>query len=478
MKERSKKKVLLLLAAAGFMLAALSGAAEHVEWLSGLCGSVSNGCRDAAEISFIRLPLWVWGLAFYAALAVSIHWFPKLFSWLLAVGIGCEATWVAIAIFKKIICIFCLGNLLIFIFLLPFAFQKNLFWRSLALSALSLVFSMGALIHQEQGPFWGPADRGGSEIIARYAGESLTRDEVEGPLATQIYEIEMQIYRLKKQQAENVIHLKLLQKEAEAGGIPLNQFINRVVKPTEVEVSDAEVDQYLQKNKDRLRNWSGSPEDLKKQIRVFLQRQKTLQLVGDYAKKLYGKYDVALYLKEPQYPLIQINVEGDPFMGPSNAGLTIVEFSDYQCPSCRKAHEVVRQVRDAYKDRVKFIFKDYPLKRNKGSDKAAEAARCAGDQGHFWEYQDLLFVSQDSLTPKLFNQYADKLGLNKDAFQKCLQKEKYKSAVQLDLAEGKRFGIDKIPSFVVGGKLTSGIPRKDDFTKYIDRELKKKQDEW
>jgi protein-disulfide isomerase len=237
------------------------------------------------------------------------------------------------------------------------------------------------------------------------------------------------------------------------------------------------VEQYLQKNKDRLRNWSGSPEDLKKQIRVFLQRQKTLQLVGDYARKLYGKYDVAFYLKEPEYPLVRINVEGDPFVGPSNAGLTIVEFSDYQCPSCRKAHEVVRQVRDAYKDRVKYVFKDYPLKRNKGSDKAAEAARCAGDQGHFWEYQDLLFASEDSLTPDLFNQYAEKLGLDTDAFQKCLQEENYKSAVQLDLAEAKRVGIDKIPSFVVGGKLTSGIPRKDDFTKYIDRQLGRTQGE-
>jgi protein-disulfide isomerase len=475
MNERSKKKVLLLLAAAGFILAALSGAAEHVEWISALCGSFSDGCKKAAGFSFIYLPVWVWGLAFYAALALSIHWFPRLFGWLLAVGIGCEATWVAIAIGKKIICVFCLGNLVVIILLLPFAFQKSFFWRSLALSALSFVLSMGAMIYQEQGLFRGPDAQDRSQIIAHFAGESITRDEVEGPLATRIYELEMQIYRLKQQQAENVIHQKLLQKEAEASGIPLTQVINQVANPAQVEVSDAEVNQYLQKNQDRLKNWAGPEEDLRKQVRALVQRQKIQQLVGDYAKSLYGKYDVALHIREPEYPLIQINVEGDPFLGPSNAGLTIVQFSDYQCPSCRKAHEVVRQVREAYKDRVKYVFKDYPLKRHRGSDKAAEAARCAGDQGRFWEYQDLLFASEDSMTPELLEQYAEKLGLKRDAFQECLQEEKYKNAVQKDLAEGKRVGIDKIPSFVIGGKMVSGIPAKDDFRKYLDRELRKAQ---
>ncbi len=153
------------------------------------------------------------------------------------------------------------------------------------------------------------------------------------------------------------------------------------------------------------------------QIRAYLQQQKIQQRVLEYAKSLNPKYGVVINLKEPPSPTIQVAIgKDDPVLGPENAPLTIVEFSDYQCPACRKNHEVVRELRGLYKERIRWIFKDFPMPGHKWAKGAALAARCAAEQGKFWQYQDMLFASQDELSPDRLTQFAKELGLPLEPF--------------------------------------------------------------
>jgi len=159
-------------------------------------------------------------------------------------------------------------------------------------------------------------------------------------------------------------------------------------------------------------------------------------------------------------------------LGPSDAPVTIVEFSDYECPACRSTHEVVKQVRAAYGDRVQWIFKDYPLRRHKDAFKAAEASHCAQEQGEFWQYQESLFVTPD-LSPDNMVSEAVKLGMSPEKFSECLQDSKYKALVEKNVRDAEQAGIDRTPTFIVNGILLFGGLSLDNFKSMIDRELKR-----
>jgi protein-disulfide isomerase len=210
------------------------------------------------------------------------------------------------------------------------------------------------------------------------------------------------------------------------------------------------------------------------QIRAFLQQQKTQQGVLEYAKSLGPSYDLAVFLKEPQSPAIQISIQkDDPVYGPENAPLTIVEFSDYQCPACRRNHEVVQELKQLYKDRIKWVFKDFPMPGHKWARGAALAAHCAAEQGKFWQYQDLLFGSQEELSPDRLTHLARELGLQIEPFGQCISAGKFQAHIEKDIAEGKKFGMNTTPTLVINNRLVSGAPPPDRFKEIINEELQR-----
>jgi predicted DsbA family dithiol-disulfide isomerase len=475
MNEKPKRKLVLVLSVLGMTFAAFAALADHVSWLQAFCSGLSSACEETANFSLFRMPLWAWGMAFYAVLALSIYLVPSLFYSLTAIGIGFEASLVWVAFSMKAICIFCLGNLLVIILLIPFLFQKKLIWKILALSSLSFVLSMFLVPNQNRFLASGAPPASQPEIIAQVDGETINREDLETPLATKIYQLEMHAHKLKRRQIEKVINEKVLQREAGARGITVEQLIAQEAPSQGIEVSEAEVNLLFRKNLRRLRASRESPEQLRNRIRAMLRQRNAQQRIDDYAKSLYPKYHVTIFLEEPEYPYFRVRLEGSFSLGPPDAPVTIIEFSDYQCPACRKSHEVVGKVREIYRDRVKWVFKDYPLKSHQGAAKAAEAARCAGEQGHFWEYQDILFTSQEEPTSERLREYAARLGLNGDAFQECLDTSRYKGHVEQDVAEAKRIGIDKVPTFIIGRKLAMGAPALEQFREMIDEELRREQ---
>jgi protein-disulfide isomerase len=168
-----------------------------------------------------------------------------------------------------------------------------------------------------------------------------------------------------------------------------------------------------------------------------------------------------------------IDLEGDPVLGPADAPVTIVEFADIQCPYCvRHFEQTMPQLMERYGDQVRFVFKNYPLNSiHPDADAAAQAAECAHEQGMFWEYHDLLFGGTLGLGPSAYTSYAEQLGLDVAALSTCLAEGRYADAVKQDLALGQQYGVSSTPTFFINGIALVGAYPFDTFASIIDYEL-------
>lgn len=204
---------------------------------------------------------------------------------------------------------------------------------------------------------------------------------------------------------------------------------------------------------------------------------------------LYANWDkasVAPQVKQdPQgNTVVDVSVDDDPVMGNKNAKVTIVEFSDYQCPFCRSFwQDSLPQIKKEYIDtgKVKLVYRDYPLSFHAMAQKSAEAAECADDQGRYWEMHDKMFTEQSKLgqgtvqyTLNDLKKWATQLGLNSPQFNQCLDSDKYKAEVEKDFADGSAAGVTGTPSFFINGRFMVGAQPFAGFKAIIDEELKKK----
>ncbi|MFQ6136552.1 MAG: DsbA family protein [Candidatus Hydrothermarchaeales archaeon] len=165
-------------------------------------------------------------------------------------------------------------------------------------------------------------------------------------------------------------------------------------------------------------------------------------------------------------------VDDDPSKGPEDAPVIIVEFSDFQCPFCAKASLVVEEIVDTYRDKVRLVYRDFPLSSiHPNAQKAAEAAECANDQGKFWEYHDTIFANQGRLGVNSLKQYAKDLDLDTDQFDQCLDSGRYEAEVKKDLQDGIKLGVTSTPTFFINGKKIVGAQPFSTFEQVIEREL-------
>lgn len=166
-------------------------------------------------------------------------------------------------------------------------------------------------------------------------------------------------------------------------------------------------------------------------------------------------------------------VEGDYIRGRKDAPITIVEFSDFQCPFCSRFHETLSQVMAEYPNDVNWVFRHFPLdKIHPYARQASEATECAGEQGKFWEYNDGLFANQKSINPQYLNILANNIGLDAGQFQACLDEGKYSDKVENDFQIGKKNGITGTPGWFINGKLEKGALPYEQLKAMIDNMLK------
>jgi protein-disulfide isomerase len=172
-------------------------------------------------------------------------------------------------------------------------------------------------------------------------------------------------------------------------------------------------------------------------------------------------------------PRREVEVDAsDPSLGRASAPVTLIEFSDFQCPFCQRVAPTLKKIRDTYGDKVRIVWKDFPLTQiHPQAFKAGEAAHCAGDQGKYWEYHDRLFANQQQLQPEDLKKHAAEIGLDAPAFSTCLDSSKYGERVRNGVAEGTRLGVNSTPTIYVNGRVLSGAQPYETFVSVIDEEL-------
>ena len=162
-------------------------------------------------------------------------------------------------------------------------------------------------------------------------------------------------------------------------------------------------------------------------------------------------------------------------MGKADAKVTIVEFSDFQCPFCSRGAEIMGQLKKKYGDKIKVVFKHFPLPFHTMAPLASEAALCAEEQkkGNFWKLHDLMFADQQNLLQGGLVEKAKKIGINEAEFSKCLNSRKFKKVVDADMALGQKVGVKSTPTFFVNGKMVNGAQPVEVFSEIIDEDLAK-----
>jgi len=307
---------------------------------------------------------------------------------------------------------------------------------------------------------------GSNDPVATVAGQPVTEQElVEALGPQQLMQMRTQEYETKSKALENVIRLKLVQVEANKHGISAEKLVEQEIDSKVTEPTDGEVEAYFWGQ-----NRAGARfDDVKEQYRTALKRLNQQKARQVYADSLREKSDVAILLRPPSVDVAYdpARVKGDP-----KAPITIVEFSDFQCPFCKKTESTLNEVLTKYKGQVKLAYMDFPLREiHQHAQKAAEAARCAGEQGKFWEYHDALYEDQSKMDGTELLTHARKLNLNEKSFQSCLESGRFKSKVDADTELGNKVGVAGTPGFFVNGVFLSGAQPAAEFEKIIDNQL-------
>jgi protein-disulfide isomerase len=303
-------------------------------------------------------------------------------------------------------------------------------------------------------------------VVASINGEDVTEREVDNSIVWQILPLKQQIFFLRKTALENLITRKVLEEAAKQKGISVDE-LKRQLTSGKVDVTPAQVDQLLAENAAAFA--AMSVDEAKERIRLDLETQARMKRYRDAVAELRKQVKIDLRLAEPRLPPVA-HIATAPALGPPDAAVIVVEFSDFQCPFCRASQVTLKQILREYKDRVRLVFKHLPLDIHAEAFASAQAAYCAGEQMSFWKYQDALF-SSDDLSVETLTRIASDVGLNVSKFRDCLNSEGSRNHILQDTRDARQFGITSTPTFLVNGKLVSGAVRFEEFKAIIEAEL-------
>lgn len=302
--------------------------------------------------------------------------------------------------------------------------------------------------------------------VATVNGSIVSEADLAPLMAGQIQQLRQQEYDLKSKALDQLITKRLLEMEAARQGISVGQLTDREVKSNVAEPTDSEVEAYYLAQRDRLQR---PLSEIQSQLRQALQQARLQQSLQQYIARLREQARVAVLLEPPR---VHVSDDSKRVRGRSDAPITIVEFSDFHCPFCKRVQPSLNELLTRYDGKVRLVFRDMPLGNlHPQARAAAEAANCAGDQGKFWEYHDLLFAQAPKASDDDLKGFATTVGLDMEKFNGCMFQNTHHDAVQRDIDEATKLGITGTPAFFINGRFLNGAQPIEKFVQIIDEEL-------
>lgn len=285
-------------------------------------------------------------------------------------------------------------------------------------------------------------------VVATVADQSLKADSILERLKPIIYKMRLEAYELTRQRADRLIDDMLLLDEARRRQVGPEEIIRAEVSDKVRNPTEEEVAKFYTDNKSRI---NGDLNSVRNQVASYLQEESRQNLEKDLSARLRKGANIRWLITEPAQPVQNISVDDDPSRGDANAPVTIVEFTDFQCPACAAMHPVLEEVLKSYGNKVRFVVRDFPLNQHEFARKAAEAANAANAQGKFFEYIAILFKNQKALDVPSLKKYASDLGLNRARFDAALDRGVYTAEVKKDIEDGEIYGVGSTPTIFING---------------------------
>ena len=306
-----------------------------------------------------------------------------------------------------------------------------------------------------------------SDAVADVNGAQILAADLERKVGSRLARLRQEEYDIRRQALDELIAERLLDAEASKRGLSREELLRREVEARAAQASTAEVERIYGENKDRFTGQSLA--EAYGRIRELLGERAQAERRVAYQRELRQAARVVTRLAVPRS---EVSVPtGAPATGPASAPVTIVEFTDYQCPYCHRAQVVMDEVLSRYKERVRLVHLDFPLQGHPGATPAARAARCAGEQEKFWEYHRSLMTAPGTLDDADLRGRATALQLDPRVFETCLASSRHDAAIEASFRQGEELGVTGTPAYFINGRMVSGARPLADFTEVIDAEL-------
>jgi len=309
------------------------------------------------------------------------------------------------------------------------------------------------------------------EVLATLGGEEITLADIRTRVGDQLDQLDMQYFRARSRIVESaletVLRERVLLAEARGRGMSVDELVAAEAGGS-LEPSELEVEIWYQENRSRL--GGRSLDQIRSQIADHLRDERLREATSELEARLFEERGVVIHFEPAR---VVLNNEGAPFLGPRDAPVTVVEFSDFECPYCAQLAPTLKRLTETFGDDVRVVYRQFPIPSlHPGAFKAAEASLCAHEQERFWDMHDLMFAEMSRLSVADLKEKARRIGLVGRRFDTCLDSGRYVEQVQNDMQEGSRVGVNGTPAlFVNGVRLEGGAVAYETAAAAIRKEL-------
>ncbi len=346
------------------------------------------------------------------------------------------------------------------------------FTRYISLFALFVAMGLGLFsctkeVESRPNYIFKPAPKEG--VAAKIGSQEITMEELYSGIQNELYEAKRQVYEIKMNRLQGLILERLISADPRKEGLSNDQFLEQYIL-SDASPSQEEIQAFIQ---DRNIPQSQVTDEMRERVAQFIMMEKKKDMIDKWLGKKTAENPVEVYFERPQRPVFDVEVGDSPSKGRSDAAITIVEFSDFQCPFCSRGADIMKEVQNKYGNKVRVVFKNFPLPFHQHAHHAAQAGLCAHEQNKtkFWDMHAAMFADQEGLSIAGLTEKARRVGLNMDDFQECLSSERFRSRVDADAAQGRELGVQSTPTYFVNGMMVSGAQPLDAFSEIIDEIL-------